>query len=313
MSSGNNKQSGRLLLGLALAALALVPFLLPFWLFGAGWWDEFADLGHFLGFAVLALILVSSLHRIVNPVSWRVVLTAVIVAIASFGTEYIQQALHEFRSGSLDDAIRNLWGGVAGILIYLVYRATINRRPLSWLAGCAVLIVLAVNANSPLYTQWKQEQQRAEKFPVLLDFSTRWERNYATSLLARKLITGTGKPLFMFPLDRGTGVRLDRIWSDWSGHNALQMNLHADTPNARVPLNLYIVYVDDLLDLELNWGRAEISLHPGENTLIVPFDEIIFEGEAVDFESVKVQYIDIGKSRIEETLHLTIEEVSLLK
>ncbi len=301
------------LLPFFLLIFLLLPFVLPYWILGAGWWREFFDLAHFFSFALLAALGIFLFRPFQANGYLRAIVLSLVVLLMSASTELIQHFYHADRSGTLADVIRNCLGAVACAALCAAFSKNFSYAcRISCFTLTAALLIWAL---TPLLTQWHWQIKREQQLPVLYDFDERWESQQVSWTHANPVSEpdwGQGRsPTLECPENIWSGIRINRVWPRWQAYGQLRLRLSATMSVDAMPLQLYVAFVDNLQQRELHWGIAYTEVHRGDSTLVIPFDDILVGNQTIDFENVRVQFLDIYKPENQPTLTLGIQEISL--
>jgi len=198
------------------------------------WYRVFFDTLHVPVFALVALcllIIVSGFGSLAPGT--RFALAALGVLVLSVLSEAAQ--IPGVRDASLDDLVADWLGGVSALL--LAAAATVQlrrwRRIALVIAGVAVLAV----GLGPLLTISAAYAERNLQVPVLLSFESRLNHLFVRAQNARLSYTHSGQrgaTAARVVLGDGAwpGLIIHDIWPDWSGYDALIVNLSTpdDTP-----------------------------------------------------------------------------------
>lgn len=300
-------------LPLSLCAALLVPFVLPHWVLGAGWWHEFSDLAHFFSFGALALLGIWVLRPWHKSTVLKSVALAMAIVACSVATEMVQHYMHPDRSGSVADVVRNCLGGLGFTALFAALIGSFT-TPLRF-AFLLVALTLIGQAIYPLFTQWQWQQLREQQLPVLYDFDEAWEARQVewthAKPVARENWAREQSPTLSCPEEIWSGIRFLRVWPHWGTQEQLTLELTAKMDAASMPFQVYVAFVDDLQQLQPHWGIAYTELQAGLNTVNIPFSEILFDDKPVNFDSVRVQFIDFYKPEYQGPLTLGIERIEL--
>lgn len=300
-------------LPLILCALLLIPFVLPHWVLGAGWWLEFPDLAHFFSFAALALLGL----WVLRPWQKRPVLKCVALALAivacSVATEMVQHYIHPDRTGSVGDVVRNCLGALSAVALFAATSG--SYAPAIRLVFLLVYLVLVGQAIYPLLMQWQWQQLREQQLPVLYDFDEAWELKQVEWTYAEPVAQGNWskeqRPSLFCPPEMWSGIRFIRAWPNWGNYQQLNLELTAEMNSERMPFQIYVAFVDNLQQLEPHWGIAYTEIQSGHHTVSIPFTDILFEDRPVNFDEVRVQFVDFYKPEHQGPLTLGIERLEL--
>jgi glycopeptide antibiotics resistance protein len=300
-----------------LTSILIIPFVLPFWIIGAGWWDEVADLAHFLSFGFIAVLGNFALRFFEPRVVVRLVFSLLFVALLAISTEAVQFYLHENRSGNWTDVIRNCLGAICLLSLVVATNGTFHKI---WrIAATVIFLCLIIWAMTPISSQQILNIQREKQLPVLFNFDEAWEHKQLStthvtrrSAISSELGDDGYVETFDFLYDHWGRVRFERVWPNWQDYSTLIVDVFADTQHIDVPITVHFIFVTDIWQLQASWATANVTIKHGRQQLVIPFDEIVFDGQKVDFVNAKVQFIDFTKSGYYRALTLSFKSIELM-
>lgn len=265
-------------------------------------WYDFFDAGHFPLFALLALLIYWSPPAVGLKLEKRCAVAAGIAATFAILIELFQPWVG--RTASSTDLINGLLGiAAAASGAYLWARK--SPRVVRMLHAVLTLVV-AVLLLLPAISEYRALHWRSTQFPLLAGFETELEMALwrgmtslpsAPTSLQRSTEHATDGSFALDIETRGgayPGVRYSAGQLDWSGHDALVLDLF--NPGESFVLNIRI---DDDGDCTLFAQRfnRRIPLEPGLQTLRIPTADIR-QGpreRELNLQAIRSVYLFTGK------------------
>lgn len=192
--------------------------------------------------ALLALIVVRVQSRLAafKPATQYAIALAVVVFLGVL-TELLQ--IPAGRDASIEDALHDVIGAVALLSLFAVFdeqvRTVPHARAVRCVAGVIGIVALAVSA-APVTRAAIKYQQRDARFPVLADFTARYDRyfifqrsaEFSPAPMPAPWAANAGERALHVRLLDGSYPGLDFIElpPDWSGYSTLAIDLTNPTP-----------------------------------------------------------------------------------
>lgn len=198
--------------------------------------------------ALLALVVVRA-HPRLEPISlrWQYLLALAAVLLLGVVTEILQ--IPAGRDASVEDALHDTIGALAFLGVFAVFDARVRTVPRSHMIRFAAGIVAAgslATAAAPVTRAAIKYQQRDQRFPVIVDFSQRYDRyfilqrsaEFSPATVPNPWATAAAEPALRVRLFDGEypGMEFIELLPDWSGYSTLAVDLTNPTP-----LNLQLV------------------------------------------------------------------------
>jgi hypothetical protein len=275
---------------IAALALLLVPLSNPW---QQAWRQKALDLAHLPLFALVTCALYRAAGR-----SWpRAVLAASLVALAGELGQWFAG-----RWANAEDFVRGLLGCLLSVLLWWCWRSrrSAGRCAAAMLAVLAVLAWPVADAGPILLDAWYGHQQ----FPVLCDFSGRWETLRWHTSQARLLrtddpeITGLAAARLEFQSgsDQFAAATLTPVVPNWSGRRRLCVQVEV----ADEPIELYFK-VRDYREANEYFDRfnGRRRLPPGRHTVSFSLTEIAGAPRGTPLDLAAVHSLEIFTSAAE--------------
>jgi VanZ family protein len=201
------------------------------------------------GCVSLLVLLVCRSHPRLQALSWIGHYALALAAAFALGvlTELLQ--IPAGRDASFEDALHDMIGALAFLGSFAVFDARIRSMPqnipIRFAAAVVGIVSLGV-AVAPVARAALKYQQREERFPVLADFSLRYDRYFILQQSAEFSPATMPEPWARTQDESAMRVRLlngpypgmhfIELWPDWSGYSTLLVDLTNPTP-----INLQLV------------------------------------------------------------------------
>ena len=202
--------------------------------------------------ALLALVVIRA-HPRLRPIGslWQYLMALATVFGLGVATEILQ--IPAGRDASVEDALHDTIGAIAFLGVFAVFDPRLRELPrsylLRWIAGMVAVVALGV-AAAPVTRAAIKYQQREQRFPVIADFSQRYDRYFILQKSAefspvRMPATWAAAPeesaLRVRLLDGAyPGMDFIELPPDWSGFATLAVDLTNPTPlNLRLVLRVH--------------------------------------------------------------------------
>ncbi len=198
--------------------------------------------------ALLTLVVIRA-HPRLKPISlvWQYLLALAAVLLLGVVTEILQIPVG--RDASVEDALHDTIGALAFLGVFAMFDARVRAVPRSHMIRFAAGIVAAVSlatAAAPVTRAAINYQQRDQRFPVIADFSQRYDRYFILQRSAEFSPVTVPNPWATAADESALRVRLldseypgmefIELLPDWSGYSTLAVDLTNPTP-----LNLQLV------------------------------------------------------------------------
>ncbi len=247
------------------------------------WWTAVYDLGHapLFGFVALAVrVAVGALAngRLSLPAQYG--LAFAVTAILS-GASEVAQIGSEHRDANLGDALRDLAGAAACLLVAAGFEGLFRGAvPRAILVLSGVFLMSAILAPlGPL--AWSYSMRRAS-LPVIADYTSEWQKPLTQALrvdlsstIAPDGFTGrSGEPVarVRFRQAAWPGVDVVEPWPDWRGYDSLRFQVYAEMPAPK----MLVLRIDDEQHNGAHSDRFNRSfrIDQGVNDIVVPLNDI---------------------------------------
>jgi len=257
------------------------------------WWHEVINSGHTVLFFFLSFIIYSRLKAIAPDSSVLIIYLYVIAIGILLGIviEGLQTLVH--REFGLNDIYGNLYGIMAGLCLHAFYKLkTIHHKNLL----AAVMFVgstgFLLAGLSPLMLLSWHYVERANAFPVVMDFDSSWARSF-----------------IRYNKKNYPGVSIIEPEPDWSGYRQLRLSLHS---NNKHDVNL-VLRVHDNMHNQKHSDRFNMKLlvQPGLNEFQISLNAMKYGPLERELNLNKIAGVILFSSKLEEWKKIEISNLSL--
>lgn len=249
--------------------------------------------------ALLALMLIRARPRFASfAPAGQYGLALAAAFLLGVGTELLQ--IPAGRDASLEDALHDVIGAVAALGLFAVFDRRVrllSRAGIVRFVSGVVGVVAFVIAVTPVTRAAIKYQQRDERFPVLADFTERYDRyfilqksaEFSPAQLPAPWASRSGERALHVQLLDGPypGMDFIELPSDWSAYSALAVDLTNPTQlGAQLVLRVHDAAHDNQLGDRFN---RRIDLPPGTRQVVrIPLQDIAAgpRTRALDLRSV---------------------------
>ena len=309
-------------IGLALAGIAAAMLFLALSRppQGSVWWAAVYGLGHAPLFGIVALCArvgagALSGDRLSVPAQYGL---AFLVTAALSGLSEAAQIGSENRDADLGDALRDVLGGAACLLVAAgfegVWRSGAARAALV-LAGISVMGAILAPLG-PL--AWSYSMRKAS-LPVIADYTSQWQQPLMRALrvdlapiVAPETFTGrSGETVarVRFRQAAWPGVDVVEPWPDWRGYSSLRFQVYAEQP---APKQLVLRIDDEQHDgTHRDRFNRSFDIHAGVNDIVVPLADIRRAPKGRELDLSRVDRVLLFSRRPEAAYELLIGPMTL--
>ena len=293
--------------GLIVVSLLLMPFSAT-----NLWWTEVFNSGHVLLFLLISLVLYFWLSATFCFSSAAIIYLVVLVTGLLLGVaiEALQGLLQ--REASVDDLYRDFFGIVSGLGLVSLTRQKMLRNKI--LMGMFSLGFLFLGSGSLFQISWHYIQ-RAQAFPVILDFNAAWTNSFVrfdkTEMKLSSDKAGGNNHLFRirFVAARFPGVSIIEPVPDWSTYRKLRFKVASGhNENLNLFLRIHDVYHDQHYQDRFN---QKLIIHPGLNEIVISLAQIEKGPLNRDLDLTNIAGLILFMSKVEESQLLEISNIYL--
>jgi hypothetical protein len=216
------------------------------------------------------------------------------------------------REASIDDLYRIFFGIVSGIsLVSLTRQKTLRNKILM---GMFSLGFLFPGCASLFQVSW-HNIQRAQAFPVILDFNAAWSSSFVrfdkTEMKLSSDKAGDNNHLFCirFAAARFPGVSLIEPVPDWSAYRKLRFKVASGhNENMNLFLRIHDIYHDQHYQDRFN---QKLIIHPGLNEIVISLAQIEKGPLNLDLDLTNIAGLILFLSKVEKSQLLEISNIYL--
>ena len=260
-------------------------------------WASVQNVGHFFIFAAMAIVYIRQIMPLLSgKLLHSVVSTAVVLTVIGLLAEFVQSYLPN-RNASVDDLARNFAGVLVGLSIYIIFfcRDKIDKQQLVAITLLAVSIfVLVVKPSAELvaYSMFKSGPPEIVSFDDWFVTSMITTTGNAKSSIDQLKTRTENQPERVLRMDFAqetySGAVFHRPGKHWPANGDLAIRLYNDGPNREMALRIH----DELHDYQYaDRFNTKFNVAPGENTVLIPLEQIEQLGRASGNRTMDMQNI----------------------
>jgi len=276
------------------------------------WWREVFNSGHVILFLFISFALYFRLSATFHFSSSTIIYLVVLLTCLLLGIaiEVLQGLLQ--REASVDDLYRNFFGIISGLGLVSLTRQKLFRHKI--LMGIFCLGFL-LPGSYPLFQISWHTIQRANAFPVILDFNAGWSASFVrfnrTEVALSSVKTGDKDQLFRIRFEAGSfpGVSVIETVPDWSSYRRLRFKVaSAYSEN----MDLFVRIHDNKHDQNYrDRFNQQLNIHPGLNEIVIPLAQIEKGPRKRDLDLTNITGLIIFMSKVEKPQLLEISNIYL--
>jgi hypothetical protein len=216
------------------------------------------------------------------------------------------------REASVDDLYRNFVGIISGLALVSMSRQKILRNKI--LAGMFSLGFLFLGSSSLFQMSWHY-MQRAQAFPVILDFNAAWSGSFVrfnkAEMESSSGRAGGNNHLFRirFSAARFPGVSVIEPVPDWSAYRKLRFWV-ASAHNENMDLFLRIDDINHDHHYQDRFNQ-KLVIHPGVNEVVIMLAQIEKGPLYRDLDLTKIAGLILFMAKVEKSQLLEISNIYL--
>ena len=183
------------------------------------------------------------------------------------------------------------------------------------MVSMVVLVIALIPAAKTAYSFIGREQA----FPLLIDFSSSWYKNFISTNHAKLTVVkapdawqaAAGKLVAKVTLDRAKypGIEFADLHPDWSGFSYFTLKIYSSNP---APFRLVVRIHDEKHNFKLNdrFNRRLIIV-PGENVVRIPLKTIRTAPLRRDLDMQAVKALILFAPRVHGSLEFYLSDIRL--
>ncbi len=293
--------------GLIILSLLFMPFAAD-----SLWWREVFNSGHTILFVVISSVLYFRLSATVRFSNSAIIYLIVLVTglLLGIAIEVLQGLLQ--REASVNDLYRNFFGIISGLgLVSLRRQKSLYNKMLMAMFSLGFLLL---GTCSLFQISWHYIQ-RANAFPVILDFNAEWSDSFVrfnrTEMEMFSSRAGDKNRLFHIRFDTGIypGITIIEPVADWSAYRNLRFKVAS---GAKDDTNLILRIHDKNHDNNYqDRFNQKLVLHPGLNEIVIPLDQIKKGPVSRDLDLANIAGLILFLGKVERPQMLEISNIYL--
>ena len=242
------------------------------------WWREALNSGHTIIFIVISFVIYSQLRKKAPSLDVRATYFFVLVAGLVFGlvVELVQGLVG--REASWDDIYKNLYGLIAGLALITAgnqKKSCFSKKQIFYVLTAIGFVLLGAQ---PLLQLSGHYMQRANAFPVIVDFNAEWTDSFVRfNRVKMELRSGREVDkyhMFRIRFNAGAfpGVSIIEPVPDWSAYSNLRFTVVSEHEKN---INLFLRIHDKNHDYNYkDRFNQKLIIRPGSNEVVIPLAEI---------------------------------------
>jgi VanZ family protein len=284
--------------------------------------QELQNTGHTFVFGITALISIHWLRRSSGKENsqplYHYIMVLALCLFAGAAVEFLQ--IFTASDADINDVIRDAAGIVACLGFYAIFDKGLmsklrERRKIAKTGVALVSSLVLISALYPLVRVTMVYIEREAAFPVLVDFSSGWWRNFIAAEHAQINIVAApvqwrempGKPVARITLLVGPypGLELIEPQPDWSGYSNLNFKVFSENPASM----LLTIRVHDKKHNQLYNDRFNhaFTVRHGENLVKIPLAEIRTapKNREMDMKEIAGMMLFTGRLKQPENIYIS--------
>lgn len=306
-SSLNKKFLFSAISGLIIVSLLFMPLAA-----GNLWWREVFNSGHVILFLFISFVLYFRLSETLRFSNSAIIYLLVLVTGLLLGVtiELLQGLLQ--RETSVDDIYRNFFGIISGLgMVSLRHQKLLSNKILMLIFSLGFLLL----GTCSLFQISRHYIQRANAFPVILDFNEGWFNSFVRFNRAEMELysgkTDDNNRLFRIRFDAGRypGVSIIEPVPDWSAYSNLRFKVVSGHDKN---MDLFVRIHDRKHDHNYqDRFNQKLIIHPGLNEIVIPLAQIEKGPLNRELDLANIAGLIIFLSRVEKSQLLEISNIYL--
>ena len=276
------------------------------------WWREVFNSGHVILFLFISFVLYFQLSATLRFSNSAIIYLIVLVTGLLLGVtiELLQGLLQ--REASVDDLYRNFFGIISGLgMVSLRHQTLLPNKILMLIFSLGFLLL----GTCSLFQISGHYIQRANAFPVILDFNEGWFNSFVRFNRAEMEVY-SGKAddnhrLFRIRFDAGRypGVAIIEPVPDWSAYSNLRFKVVSGHDKN---MDLFVRIHDRKHDHNYqDRFNQKLIIHPGLNEVVIPLAQIEKGPLNRDLDLANIAGLIIFMSKVEKSQLLEISNIYL--
>ncbi len=296
----------------AISGLIIVSLLFMPLVAGNLWWREVFNSGHVILFLFISFAFYFRLSAALRFSNSAIIYLIVLVTGLLLGVtiELLQGLLQ--REASVDDLYRNFFGIISGLgMVSLRHQTLLSNKILMLIFSLGFLFL----GTCSLFQISGHYIQRANAFPVILDFDEGWFNSFVSFKRAEMEVysgkTDDNHRLFRIRFDAGRypGVAIIEPVPDWSAYSNLRFKVvSGHDKNMDLSVRIHDRKHDNNYQDRFN---QKLIIHPGLNEIIIPLARIEEGPLNRDLDLANIAGLIIFLSKVEKSQLLEISNIYL--